>query len=233
MTTAVVVGLYGTSVLFLDGQDDGPGRGSIPLVPPAAAAELPPVEVLPVFAVSDGVRLRMPSPDAVAVAFHEASYDDATGLRPVGVCALCRNRWKFRPPPPQREDLAYIVTDTRGRSTPATSAVDVVLPAGTVLLSPVTGTVTSVRHYRLYTRYPDVRIEVRPDAAPDRRMVMLHLAGVRVAVGERVEASVTPVGVPRGFRFESQVDRYVPGGHPHVHIEVKDPAANRRAKTKR
>ena len=234
MTGAVAVMLYGSAVLFLEREGgDRATAGPIPLLPPFTAAEPPPFGQLPVFAASDGVRLHLPSVDVVAVAFHEASYDDSTALRPSGVCAICRNRWKFRPPPPRNDELTYIVTDTRGRSTAATSAADVVLPPATVVLSPVTGMVTGVKRYRLYTRYPDVRIEIRPDSAPDRRVVMLHLSNVRLTVGDRVEASVTPIGLPRGFRFESQVDRYVPGGNPHVHIEVKDPAQARNEKTKR
>jgi hypothetical protein len=151
----------------------------------------------------------------------------------MGVCEVCRNRWKFEPPAPRRPDLAYLVTDTRGRSTPATSAADVVLPVGAAVLSPVSGTVTRVKHYRLYSRYPDVRVEIRPDEAPDRTVVLLHLANVRLHPGERVEASATRIGVVRPFRFESQVDRYVPGRNPHVHIEVKDPAQARRAPQER
>ena len=183
---------------------------------------------LPVFATSEGVALRLVAPEAVAVAFHEASYGDAVELRPVGRCRVCRNRWKFEPPAPRRAGLPYIVTDTRGRSTPATSAADVVLPGGTSVAAPVTGTVSRVKRYRLYGRYQDVRVEIRPESAPDRRVVMLHLAGVTLARGDRVTASSTRIGSVRSFPFESQVDRYVPGRHPHVHLEVKDPAARRR-----
>ena len=227
---AVAVAGYGAAVVFLDGQRGRDGSISLPFAPPPAAADVPviPGTPLPVFAVSDGVALRMVAPDVVAVAFHEASYGDATALRPMGVCHVCRNRWKFEPPPPRRPELGYIVTDTRGRSTPATSAADMVLGEGTVVMAPVTGTVTAVKHYRLYSRYPDVRVEIRPDVAADRRVVMLHLANVRLHPGDRVEASTTPIGVVRRFGFQSQVDRYVPGRHPHVHIEVKDPAEARR-----
>jgi len=92
-------------------------------VPPSAAAPVPAVApsplvpeedaggLLPVFASSDGVALRLVSAEAVAVAFHEASYDDATALRPTGVCRVCRNRTKFDPPDPKDPGLAYIVTD--------------------------------------------------------------------------------------------------------------------------
>ncbi len=213
----------------MSGRGARAGTADAPLRPvPSLVAEPPAGTPLPVFATSDAVSLRLVATEAVAVAFHEASYGDAVELRPVGRCDVCRNRWKFTPPAPRRSGVTYIVTDTRGRSTPATSAADLVLPAGTSVAAPLTGTVTRVKRYRLYGRYPDVRVEIRPDGAPDRRVVMLHLAGVTLVRGERVTASSTRIGSVRGFPFESQVDRYVAGRHPHVHLEVKDPAARRR-----
>jgi hypothetical protein len=224
LVAALAAGLYGGAISLIHRQESS--VQGITFVPPAAAAAEPPASspTMAVFARSDGVALRLLSPDVVAVAFHEASYRDATALRPLGQCDVCRNRWKFDPPAPTDLELSYIVTDTRGRSTPATSAADVVMPPGTAVTSPVTGTVTGVKRYRLYRRYPDVRVEIRPDSAPERRVVLLHLANVRLVRGTRVEAMATRIGTVRGFRFESQVDRYVPGGNPHVHIEVKDPA---------
>lgn len=180
--------------------------------------------MLPVFARRGSVALHGVSPHLVAVAFHEASYADAVDLQPVGRCAVCRNAWKFRPPPTDPAGGPYIVMDTRGRRSGATSAVDAVLPRRTAVLSPVTGTVTGVRRYRLYGHHWDARLEIRPAAAPDRRVVMLHLQGVTLVRGDHVEASVTRVGTVRRFRFESQVDRYVHGRLPHVHMEVKRPA---------
>lgn len=142
----------------------------------------------------------------------------------MGHCSVCRNRLKFSPPEPGDTDLEYIVTDTRGRETSATSAADVVLPRGANVFAPVTGIVTGLRRYRLYNRYPDVRVEITPDQAPHRRVVLLHLDAVGVHRGQQVEASVTRIGSVRGFPFESQVDRYIRGRYPHVHMEVKDPA---------
>lgn len=232
---AVVVGLLAVANAVVWG-------GAVVLFRPthrpatAAAAESSPApapppgtEPLPAFAVADGVVLHLVSADTVTVAFHEASYHDAVPMRPLGECVVCRNRTKFHPPPP-RHDLPYIVTDSRGRDTAATSAVDLVLPRNADVASPVDGVVTRVRRYRLYARYPDVRVELRPLGTPDRRVVMLHLARVRLDRGDRVEVSVTRIGSVRRFPFSSQVDRYVRGRYPHVHLEVKDPAASRTAK---
>jgi hypothetical protein len=185
-------------------------------------------EPLPVFARGGGVDLRLSSPRVLAVAFHEASMDDAVPLTPTGVCIVCKNHAKFEPPPAEEPEIEYIVMDPRGRSQGATSAVDLVMPRGATVLSPVTGTVVSVKRYRLYYRHPDVRVEIRPEGAPDRRVVVIHLQHVELRKGQEVEASVTVLGTVRRFPFESQVDRYVRGSFPHVHMEVKEPAPRRR-----
>jgi hypothetical protein len=221
--------LWGVGFLAFD-----PARPAVtpPSPSPRATPFAAPVSergTLPVFGVGDGIRLRLPSEALVAVAFHEASYEDSVRLRPLGVCRVCRNRWKFSPPPPMDRDLRYIVMDTRGRSQPATSAVDVVVRRNSEIVSPVDGVVRRVKRYRLYGRYRDLRVEIRPEGVRRRRVVMLHLGHVRLRRGDRVEASVTRIGLARRLPFESQVDRYVAGRYPHVHLEVKRPATRRRS----
>jgi hypothetical protein len=50
---------------------------------------------------------------------------------------------------------------------------------------------------------------------------------VRDHAGQRLSYAYTVLGTPRSFTsFPDQVDRYVPGGHPHVHVEVESPAAS-------
>ena len=189
------------------------------------SSDLPPE--LPVFAVAGGVRLRLPDARPVALAYHEASMPRRMVLRPRGSCAVCRNRGKFRPPQVGPSELEYMVMDSRGRPAPATTAVDVVLRRSDHVLSPVTGRVWSVRRYRLYGRYGDVRVAILPERTPDRLVVVLHLRDVALRRGEQVVASQTVLGRARRFPFLSQVDRYVRGRFPHVHIEVKRPPARR------
>ena len=182
---------------------------------------------LPVFAIAGGVRLRLPDARPVALAYHEASMPRRMVLRPLGSCAICRNRGKFRPSRVGPSELEYMVMDSRGRPEPATSAVDVVLHRTDRVLSPVTGRVWSVRRYRLYGRYRDVRVAILPEGRRDRLVIVIHLRDVTVRRGEQVVASQTVLGRARRFPFLSQVDRYVRGRFPHVHIEVKRPPARR------
>lgn len=189
------------------------------------SSDLPPD--LPVFAVAGGLRLHLPDARPVALAYHEASMPHRVVLRPRGSCAVCRNRGKYRPSQVGPSELEYMVMDSRGRPAPATSAVDVVLHRADRVLAPVTGRVWSVRRYRLYGRYRDVRVAILPEGRRDRLVIVIHLRDVKVRRGEQVVASQTVLGRARRFPFLSQVDRYARGRFPHVHIEVKRPPARR------
>jgi murein DD-endopeptidase MepM/ murein hydrolase activator NlpD len=166
----------------------------------------------------------LPAADVVDVCYHQASYADAMTLRPFGHLERNANRWMFDRPA-DTPGPGYIVMSARGRSTSGTSAVDIVLKPGTPILAPVSGRVTKAKPYRLYDRYRDWRVEIAPDDQPQLRVVIIHLSGVRVRRGDRVSATLSVIGLPREFGFRSQEDDYVPGGDPHVHIEVKEPAA--------
>ena len=176
------------------------------------------------FARAKGVTLSLPTDDPKLVAFHEASYHDAAELTPIGRLQRNANRSKYSPPKDE-DGPRYVVMSSRGRPTPATSAVDVVMPAGTHVRSPVSGVVVQVKPYRLYGKYQDMRVEISVDGHPDVHVVMIHLTHVRVRRGDDVSATLSVIGAPRVFPFRSQVDDYVRGGDPHVHIEIKKPAS--------
>jgi hypothetical protein len=170
----------------------------------------------------------LPAPHPIAVAYHEASVDFAATLHPLGRIVRNANRWKFDAPHPT-EGPPYIVMSSRGRPMPATSAVDVVLRHRTPVRAPVTGRVIHVRRYHLYCRYDDMRVAIRPRGVKDYAVVVIHLTKVHVHEGQRVFARLSVIGYPRPFGFRSQVDDYIRGGNPHVHIEVAKPHPVRRA----
>lgn len=172
------------------------------------------------FAKALGVTLVEPGSEILAVAYHESLFGSAAAMRPLGTVLVNANPQKFDPPP-STPGPGYIVMDSRGRPTPATSGADIVMRATTPARSPVTGRVMSVTPYRLYCSYPDVRVMIRPVDAPTRSVMVVHLLGVRVGRGDRVEAGRTVLGRPRPFPFPYDTDDYVAGGHPHVHVEIE------------
>lgn len=194
-------------------------RGRPPDVAPAT----------PLVARMDEVELHLVSSSALLVGYHEASRSQALAFDPVGTIVANENPTKFDPPADDADGVEYLVLSSRGRPQPATSAIDVVLPEGEAVRSPVDGEVVDVRPYRLYGSHDDTRIEIVPTARPDLRVVLIHVAGARVGVGDVVWAGETVLADHGNrFPFSSHIDRYLePERHPHVHIEIKDPGEGR------
>jgi len=171
-------------------------------------------------AVADRLTLMVPVAHPVLVGYHEASYPDALQMAPLGRLVRNYNRTKFDAPL-DSTGPRYIVEASRGRKTSATSAADVVARRGAEVTAPVTGTVVKAHPYKLYGRYRDWYVVIAPDGRPDLGVVMIHLDGVEVQRGDRVSATLSVIGRPRVFPFESEVDYYVRGRVPHIHVEVK------------
>ena len=202
-----------------------------PSAPIAATTQPAPPDTSPrwsAFARAGGVKLYLPVARPVGIYYHEASFDDAMRLHPLGRLVRNANGWGFTPVP-KTPGPGYTVMSSRGRGTPATSAADVVVPKNVPVRSPVTGTVLAVAPYRLYCTYPDIEVTIRPDGGSRDDVAMIHLRGVKIAPGDRVFATLSVIGFARPFPFRSQVDDYVRGGNPHVHIEITKPHPARRA----
>lgn len=113
---------------------------------------------------------------------------------------------------------------SRGRGTGSHTAADIVVEPGATIVSPVSGTVLAANTYVLYCEYDDSIIVIEPDGLPGWETKLLHISGVQVSVGQRVEAGVTVIASgPTVFPFESQVDDFTSEpAWPHVHIETVD-----------
>jgi murein DD-endopeptidase MepM/ murein hydrolase activator NlpD len=172
------------------------------------------------FAGLENLRLRLPHGVQV-VGFHESGDRRAIHLHPVGRPRHNDNLPRLPSAPVSGDGGEYVVMHTRGRGTPPTSAVDLSLPHGIPVESPVGGTVTAAESYALYRRIPDELVVVAPDQRPDLRVVTFHLEGVRVEVGQRVEAGNVIADSARQLPVNSQVDKYVGGRGPHLHVEVR------------
>jgi hypothetical protein len=172
------------------------------------------------FAQAGAITLYLPARRYIALAYHEASGREALEMQPFGTCTRNENRTKFRRPHPV-DGPKYVVMSSRGRPHPATSALDVALKLEEPVLSPVTGTVTRVKRYRLYGTYLDIRLVVQPADRPDLRVVLIHLTDMQVRRGALVVAGTSVLGYARALPFRSQVNDYVGAGVSHVHLEVK------------
>lgn len=155
------------------------------------------------YATAAGVTLFEPSERVIGVGFHESMFPEA-------VAAV-----------PAEDGPDHVVMGSRGRLTAATSAADVVVPSRSAVLTPVSGEVVLVRRYLLYCEATDWQIGVRPSGRTDVLVMILHVTAPRVAPGDAVLASVTPVGTSWGNDAPSaQENAYWPDEHPHVHVEM-------------
>jgi len=159
------------------------------------------------FATAGGVVLRHPAARVERIGFHESTLDGAQQLEALPTSA------------------PTLVLEGRSRDTTARGAADVMVDPDAEIRAPVTGTVRYAGTYILYCDISDDFLVIEPDDHPGWEVKMLHIDGVRVGPGDRVEAGVTVVA-PHATRlpFESQVEK---GSHrpawPHVHVEVDDP----------
>lgn len=164
---------------------------------------------LPPFAETGGITLRQPSTTVEMIGFHEANHDGAQQLQQA----------------PSAPDTTMTM-DSRDRTTGSRSSADIVAHPERAVRSPVSGTVKRAGTYRLYCDYRDDYVVIDPDAHPGWEVKLLHIDGVRVSAGDRVEAGTTVLAPrPTQLPFESQVDRYSADRNwPHVHLEVVDPS---------
>lgn len=160
------------------------------------------------FATVGGVTLVHPSDAIERVAFHESNHDGARQMEVLSSAA------------------GVFTLESRERGTGSRSAVDVVVSPGSEIRAPVTGTVVRAGTYVLYCEHSDDFAVIQPDARPDWEVKVLHIDGVRVSAGDRVEAGRTVLaGGPTPLPFASQVDEHTfEPSWPHVHIEVVDPS---------
>lgn len=187
------------------------------------AAE-PPAPSVPVLGRVGDLLLHVPAQEAVLISYHEAAYPQASAIAPLGALLGNENPTRQLAHDDHPDGVEFHVQVSRGRANASTSAVDVVLLPGVEVRAPVSGTITEVRPYQLYGVHADVRIELQPDGAPDRAIVLIHVEDVMVERGDRVEVGDVLAGGARKFPFSAVVDRQTePERYGHVHMEVKEP----------
>lgn len=194
---AAGAGEAATTSLEARAEEVDAGTPEVPEVPDADP-------ITEVFATVGSLELHALSEHVQLHGFHQASTPGSRAMAPVGG--------------------DHTVLPSRGRGYPATSAVDVVLVDGEAVVSPVTGTVIESESYRLYGHTGDRRLRIRSAEHPHLEVVVLHIGGLQVDVGDEVVAGESTLATwARRLPFTSQVDaETAPHAWPHVHLEVKD-----------
>lgn len=192
-----------------------PEPADVPVAPVSAAERVPVGQQYRPFAVFETVTLVHPSNRVERIGFHESNHDGARQMEPTD------------------QAVGPLVLDSRGRGTGSRTAADIVVEPGTEIRAPVTGTVVRAGGYVLYCDHRDDFAVIEPDARPGWEVKVLHISGVLVSAGDRVEAGVT-VLAPEAtiLPFDSQVDEFTAEpSWPHVHIELVDPSIPDRPST--
>jgi hypothetical protein len=181
-------------------------------VPPTPAAGAHPVRVVVpqawvAYATAGPVTLHHPSDHVEAIGFHQSAQDGAQQQTAVPGAA----RW--------------FTMESRNRDTVSQGAADIVVEPDREVRVPVTGTVLRAGTYTLYCDHVDQYAVIEPDSRPGWEVKVLHIEGLALTAGQRVEAGVTRLAArARMLPFPSQVedDTGLPAW-PHVHVELIDP----------
>jgi len=225
------------------------GRAAVPAaVWSSVEATEVPAAPTPVFAALRDVRLRLPVPAAAVtvLVFHQSAYRDTVVLyslvasgspaRAREAVATARATLKAggeatvaATPEDGSEDGEGVWTGWALQLWRTTSggkqrtAVDCGAAAGTAVFSPVDGTVMQIRPYKLYKKYDDFEIHIKPDAWDDLDVIVLHVTDPAVAEGARVVAGVTRIASVRDLasRISTlQLRLYTLDGGNHTHVQV-------------
>lgn len=160
------------------------------------------------YALVGPVTLHHPSDRTEAIGFHQSGHDGAQHQEALP------------------SSVRWFTMKSRDRDTTPQGAADIVVEPGREIRSPVTGTVVRGGTYTLYCDEVDQYAVIEPDARPGWEVKVLHIEGLAVSAGDRVEAGVTVLAAnSRVLPFPSQVeDDTGEPAWPHVHVEVVDPS---------
>ncbi len=160
------------------------------------------------FASAEGVVLNYPTPWVERVGLHQSN---KLGARQLEILQGAGS---------------VIDMPGRARNTPGRGAADILSDPNGEVRAPVTGRIIRGGTYTLYCKYTDSFLVIEPDVHPGWEVKVLHISGLVVSVGQRVEAGVTPIAAhPTRLPFVSDVEEFSAAPvWPHVHLEVVDPS---------
>jgi hypothetical protein len=105
-----------------------------------------------------------------------------------------------------------------------TGSVLVGAAAGSPVTAPISGTITAVKQYKLYGKYDDVQVDIRPDEMSGVTMSILFIDEPVVSIGEVVTAGKTQLGKVRECPTDlgKQIAIYTHDSGAHVYMQATE-----------
>ncbi|MCZ7664255.1 MAG: M23 family metallopeptidase [Thermoleophilia bacterium] len=179
----------------------------------------------PVFARLDGLNLSLPvlAGDATIIAYHPLGDERTVALTPIGsqINGGVVSRSIGRVFSGESSTRYYILKGS-GRSAADTASVDVGAPADAPITSPVSGVVTGVKEYRLYGKYDDIQIDIRPKGISGVTLSLLFVKDPVVTIGQTLDEGKTQLGKVRAAQGDlgERLATLTHDSGSHVHIQV-------------
>jgi murein DD-endopeptidase MepM/ murein hydrolase activator NlpD len=182
-------------------------------------------EARPAFARLGDRNLLLPvaAGDATIIAYQPVSDERAVPLDPLGDQANSNALVRFFRGIFSGEPLVrYYLIDGEGGET--TGSVLIGAPAGSPVTAPVSGVVTAVKEYKLYGKYDDVRIDIRPEELSGDTISLMFISDPVVSIGEVVTAGKTQLGKVRECPSElgATLAQYTHDSGSHVNMIVTE-----------
>lgn len=189
----------------------------------------------PYFATFRNIKIHLPVSvsDLTEVAFHQASYSYAYHLKSPLPDAKRADAKKTKTTGRDKSAQASgaevqlvgsVLRLWRSRPGPPDTAADVGAKAGSDVFAPVSGTVIKIKRYKLYNKYADYELHIKPEGTADIDCVMIHIDDLSVDVGDEVVGGVTRIASVRrlGDRVDHQLADYAGEDGDHVHLQFNN-----------
>ena len=161
--------------------------------------------------------------DATIIAYQPVSDERALALSPIGDQANSNALVRFfRGIFSGEPSVRYYLFPGEGGK--ITSSVMVGALAGSAVTSPVSGTVTAVKSYKLYGKYDDVRIDISLEEMSGTTISLLFVSDPVISIGEVVTAGKTQLGKVRECPAElgATLAEYTHDSGSHVFLQVTE-----------
>jgi len=217
---ALIAASAGGSTEQISGQNLLVDSSSSPAAPVTASGE-----GRPAFARLGDRNLLLPvaAQDATIIAYQPVSDERAVALSPIGEQANANSLVRFfRSIFSGQPSVRYYLLDGQGGE--PTGSVLVGAQPGSPVTSPISGVVSGVKEYKLYGKYADVQIDIRPDEMSGTTISLLFVSDPVVSIGEVVTAGKTQLGKVRASPPElgATLAEYTHDSGSHVYLQITE-----------